>query len=244
MALETQYIEYTHQGDLLEGFCAFDPQHGQKQPLVLVAHAWGGRDTFACDKARELAALGYVGFALDMFGKGVLGQSKTENSALIAPFMDDRQHLCDRLLAALQTAQALPMVNPEKTAAIGYCFGGLCVLDLARHNGPVNGVISFHGLLQAPGALNTAKHIKPSVLVLHGYDDPMATPDHLITFCEEMTEKQADWQLHAYGNTTHAFTNPQANDPDFGTLYNATADARSSIAMRTFLNTLFSEECS
>ena len=239
MTLQTQYIEYTHKGDLLEGFCAFDPRHGQQQPLVLVCHAWGGRDEFACNKARELAQLGYIGFAVDMFGKGVLGQSKAENSQLIAPFVDDRQHLYDRLLTALQTAQALPMANADKTAAIGFCFGGLCVLDLARHNGPINGVVSFHGLLNAPEKIKTADAIKPSVLVLHGYDDPMATPENMIAFCDEMKHKQADWQVHAYGNTQHAFTNPQANDPDFGTVYNTQSNQRSWITMTTFLNELW-----
>lgn len=239
--MQTQLIEYTHAGNTLEGFCAFDPKHGKQQPLVLVAHAWAGRDEFACDKARALADLGYVGFAIDMFGKGILGNSNEENAQLIAPFIEDRQLLLARLQAGLNAAQQLPVVDQKRIGAIGFCFGGLCVLDLARSGIAINGVVSFHGLLNAPE--NTySSTISAKVLVLHGYDDPMATPDQVITFCQEMTTAKSDWQLHAYGNTVHAFTKHDANDPDFGTVYNALANQRAWAAMQYFFTELFTNQ--
>jgi dienelactone hydrolase len=123
-------------------------------------------------------------------------------------------------------------------AAIGFCFGGLCVLDIARTGEELAGVVSFHGLLGAPG--NTASNtINARILVLHGWDDPMAPPDHVVELSEELSAMGADWQLHAYGNTMHAFTNPDANDKAMGTVYNAAADRRSWIAMQNFLDELF-----
>ncbi len=237
--MQTQLIEYTHTDTTLEGFCAVDATHGKQQPLVLVAHAWGGRDQFACDQARALAKLGYVGFAIDMFGKGVLGNSREQNTQLIAPFIEDRQFLLARLQAGLEAAKQLPFVDQQRVAAIGFCFGGLCVLDLARSGTAINGIVSFHGLLNAPDNASRNNNISAKVLVLHGYDDPMATPDQVITFCQEMTATKADWQSHAYGNTMHAFTKPDANDPDFGTVYNELANQRAWLAMQNFLTELF-----
>ena len=142
---------------------------------------------------------------------------------------DDWHHVCFVVVDLLNYAVHI--------TAIGFCFGGLCALDVARSNADAAGVVSFHGLLNAPG--NTADEIKPKVLALHGWDDPMATPDDVKAFGEEMTKAKADWQLHAYGGTMHAFTNPQANDPDFGTVYDADADRRSWQAMQNFLTELF-----
>ena len=145
--------------------------------------------------------------------------------------------LQERLKATIDMVKDQPEVDSAKIAAIGFCFGGLCVLDIARSNADAAGVVSFHGLLHAPG--NTAAKINPKVLALHGWDDPMATPDNVKAFGEEMTKAKADWQLHAYGGTMHAFTNPKANDPDFGTVYDADADRRSWQAMTNFLAELF-----
>ncbi|HNU20621.1 MAG TPA: dienelactone hydrolase family protein, partial [Hydrogenophilus thermoluteolus] len=140
--------------------------------------------------------------------------------------------------AAIHALAMQPEVDPEKVAAIGFCFGGLSVLDLARVGAPVKGVVSFHGLFTPPGN-TTDNKITAKVLALHGWDDPMAKPDAVLAFAKEMTDAGADWQLHAYGHTMHAFTNPEANDPDFGTVYNAKADARSWQAMQNFLAELF-----
>lgn len=228
-----QLIEYRDGNTLLEGYLASGTPSANKKPAVMVVHDWSGKNDFACRKADKLAELGYIGFALDMYGKGIIGNTKEEKSALMQPLMQDRHQLQQRILAAFNTVKNLPDVDQHKIAAIGFCFGGLCVLDLARTGANIAGVVSFHGLLGAPDNLPIS-HIPSKVLVLHGYDDPMATPDQVIAFCDEMTTAKADWQLYMYGNTMHAFTNPQADDPAFGTVYSSSADSRSWQAMADF----------
>lgn len=235
MSVKTRSFDYTIDGKTFEAFLA--APDGAPKPGILICHAWAGRSPFENDKAEALAKLGFTGVAIDLFGKGVLGQSKEENQELIKPFVENRPMLQDRLKANIEMIKEQAEVDGAKIAAIGFCFGGLCALDVARSNADAAGVVSFHGLLNAPG--NTADKIKPKVLALHGWDDPMATPDDVKSFGEEMTKAKADWQLHAYGGTMHAFTNPQANDPDFGTVYNADADRRSWQAMQNFLAELF-----
>ena len=155
----------------------------------------------------------------------------------MTPLAADRPSLQKLLHDNIAMARELPEVDADNIAAVGFCFGGLCVLDIARSGGDVKGVVSFHGLLGAPG--NTKEKIDSKVLALHGWDDPMAPPDDVKAFGEEMAKASADWQLHAYGGTMHAFTNPAANDPDFGTVYDADADRRSWQAMANFLSELF-----
>lgn len=231
--METRYIEY-HDGDtLLEGYLAHDGSAGRK-PAVLIAHAWGGRDEFECKKAEALAALGYVGFAMDNYGKGILGKSMEENSALMNPFVEDRAMLRKRLKAGLDAVADLDFVDSSRIAAIGFCFGGLCALDLARSGADVRGVVSFHGLFGAPENLPNEK-IKAKVLALHGHDDPMVPPESVLALETEMTAAGVDWQVHAYGHAMHAFSVPGANMPDNGIQYNADADRRSWTAMKNFL---------
>ncbi|MDH3338490.1 MAG: dienelactone hydrolase family protein [Gammaproteobacteria bacterium] len=238
MSIQTRLIDYEDGGTVLEGQLAWDDAIDGPRPGVMVCHAWAGRSDFENDKAVELAKLGYTGFALDLYGKGVLGNSTDENAALMQPFLDDRSMLQKRLLVSLDTMREQAEVDQSKVAAIGFCFGGLCVLDLARSGADIDGVVSFHGLFGAPGN-TTGNTIKARVLALHGWDDPMAPPDAVIALGEELTSLGADWQLHGYGNTMHAFTNPEANDPDFGTVYSESADRRSWTSMRNFLGELF-----
>jgi dienelactone hydrolase len=234
MAIQTRAVDYSHAGATLEGFFAYDDRRAQPLPAVLIAHAWMGRDEFVCDKARKLAELGYAAFALDMYGKGIVGSGPEENARLMQPFMDDRRLLQDRIATALETVRTLPEVDGRRIAALGFCFGGLCVLDLARTGADVRGVASFHGLFIPPG--NTqGNRIKAKVLALHGHDDPMAPPEQVLALGRELTEAGADWQIHLYGNTLHAFTNPKANDRAFGTVYDETADRRSWQSLRDFL---------
>ena len=229
-----RYVEYEHEGVLLEGFFAWDEHRRGPLPGVLVSHAWAGRGDFECDKARALAGLGYCGFALDLYGKGVRGTSTEENAKLMQPFLENRAMLQSRLATALETMRAQDEVDAARTAAIGFCFGGLCVLDLARSGSDVRGVVSLHGLFAPPG--NTSgNRISAKVLALHGHEDPMVPPDAVNALETELTEAGADWQIHVYGNAMHAFTNPEANDPSFGTVYNADADRRSWITLRSFL---------
>ena len=235
MALKTKNIEYFDGSTCLEGYFAYDDSHSTPMPGVLISHAWGGRGEFVCEKARKLAALGYAALALDMYGKGILGQGVDENANLMQPFMDDRELLQRRMILALDTIKHQNQVDENKVAAMGFCFGGLCVLDLARTGAELKGVISFHGLFMPPGNIQ-GKRIKAKVLALHGHDDSMVPVDSVLALQEELTEAGADWQVHSYGNTVHAFTNPQANDPNFGTVFNASADRRSWQTMQNFLD--------
>lgn len=234
MSVQTRTIDYTHAGSGLEGFFAYDDRRVQPLPAVLISHAWGGRDDFVCGKARRLAELGYAAFALDMYGKGVLGSGPGENARLMTPFMEDRGRLQGRITAALETLRQQPEVDAGRIAAMGFCFGGLCVLDLARTGADIRGAISFHGLF-IPPAEPAGRRIKAKVLVMHGFDDPMAPPDQMVALGQELTAAGADWQIHAYGNTVHAFTNPRAADPSFGTVYDETADRRSWESLQNFL---------
>jgi len=238
MAIVSNTIGYLDGDVLLEAYFAFDDAITERRPAVLISHAWGGRDDFVAEKANKLAELGYVGFALDMYGKGVLGNSPEQNSKLMQPFMADRGLLQKRIKAALYAVRLLPWVDDSKIAAMGFCFGGLCVLDLARAGADLKGVVSFHGLLGAPDNME-ANAIKAKVLALHGHDDPMGPIEQVLAFEQEMTKAGADWQLHTYGHTMHAFTNPKANDPAFGTVYQANADKRSWLAMKNFLAEVF-----
>ena len=174
MAIIENTVEYKDGDKVLEGFYAFDNSKQGPRPVVLISHAWLGRDSFVMDKARKLAGLGYVGFALDMYGKGILGKSRDENASLMQPFMADRKMLQNRIQAALNAVKQLPQVDINNIAAMGFCFGGLCVLDLARTGADIKGVVSFHGLLVKPENTQGIK-IKAKILALHGRDDPMVS---------------------------------------------------------------------
>ncbi len=238
MAIVSNTVTYLDGDVVLEAFFAFDDAISGRRPAVLINHTWVGRDDFVAEKAKNLAALGYVGFAVDMYGKGVLGSGPEENMKLMQPFMADRAMLQKRMKAALSTVKLMPWVDDTKIAAIGFCFGGLCSLDLARTGVDIKGVVSFHGLLTAPG--NTQDNaIKAKILALHGRDDPLVPTEQMLAFEQEMTEAGADWQLHTYGNTMHAFTNPVASDPAHGMVYRPNADRRSWIAMQNFLTEIF-----
>jgi len=238
MAIQTRLVEYIHEGATFEALLAWDDALAGPRPAVAVSHTWAGRGAFEADKAAELAGLGYAGFAIDLYGKGVLGSGPEENAALMGPLMQDRALLQRRIGSAIAVLREQPEVDPGKVAAIGYCFGGLCVLDLARSGSDVLGVASFHGLFDAPG--NTAgTAISARVLCLHGYDDPMVKPQLLLELADELTAAGADWQIHAYGHTVHAFTNPEANNPGMGTVYNPLADNRSWASLQNFLGELF-----
>ncbi len=239
MAIISNTVGYLDGDVLLEAFFAFDDSLSGRRPAVLINHAWGGRDDFVAEKAKKLAALGYVGFAVDMYGKGVLGSDAEENAKLMQPFIQDRQLLLKRMQAALYAVKLMPWVDDSKVAAIGFCFGGLCSLDLARAGVDLKGVVSFHGLLGAPD--DNGHPIKAKILALHGHDDPMVPIEQVIAFEQEMTKAGADWQLHTFGNTQHAFTNPLANNPDFGTVYQPQADKRSWVLLENFLAEVFTQ---
>jgi len=221
-----------------EGYIAMPAGPGP-HPAVLVAHNWAGQSAADNGIADRLAAMGYVGIAIDVYGKGVRGDPQGDNSALMGVWMADRGGLRQRLLAAVEAVAANPQVDAARIAFIGYCFGGLCALDVARSgDGRVKGAVSFHGVY-APAGIAPQPVITANVLVLHGWDDPMTPPDATVALGHELTAAGADWQIHAYGNTMHAFTFPQADNPVGGIQYNPAADRRSWQALTNFLTEVF-----
>lgn len=235
MSIETQAIDYSDGKLELRGVLAFDPDRGPR-PGVLVAHAWGGRTQFEDEKAVWLAARGYTGFAIDVYGAGVVGSGPEENASLMQPFLDDRQMLLRRLAVALDVLRNQDTVDADRAAIMGFCFGGLAALDLARSGANVKGAISIHGIFAPPPE---TRPIGAKVLALHGWDDPMATPQDVVAFGEEMSKAGADWQIHGYGGTLHAFTNPDANDPAMGVAYSEAANRRCFQAIENFLAEIF-----
>lgn len=236
--MQTKTITYSHAAHTFEGVIAWDDQIEGKRPLVLVSHAYGGQAEFDVNKAKELAKMGYVGFALDMYGKGRRASSPEEAQALMAELTADRAMLLSRIKLALETGKGQDFVDPHKVAAIGFCFGGKCVLDLARSGEDIKGVVSFHGVYDKPN-ISYTEPIKASVLVLHGWEDPLATPDQTVELARELTERNADWNIHAYGHTGHAFTNPHAHAPERGMFFSEKSNRRSWKAMANFLAEVF-----
>jgi dienelactone hydrolase len=165
MTILSNTVSYLDGDAVLEAFFAYDDAVSGRRPAVLINHAWGGRDDFVADKAKKLAELGYLGFALDMYGKGVRGSGPEENAGLMQPFMQDRRMLQRRMEAALAAVKLMPWTDDGRIAAIGFCFGGLCALDLARSGADIKGVVSFHGLLGAPEHTQNNR-IKAKVLAL------------------------------------------------------------------------------
>jgi dienelactone hydrolase len=232
-----QVFEYKDDTTVCEGHAA-TPSGAGKKPCVLIAHQWAGMTDHERAKANELARLGYVGIAIDVYGQGVKGDPMGDNSALMMPYLNDRAKLQRRLLAAVAAAKAHPSVDASRIAIMGYCFGGLCALDVARSGtSDVCGAVSVHGIF-APTGLAAAP-IKAKVLVLHGWDDPMAPPKDVLALTQELTAAKADWQLHAYGHTMHAFTAVGAYAPERGIAYNENADGRSWLATLSFFKEVF-----
>jgi dienelactone hydrolase len=241
MTIQTRLVDYESGGSSFEGMLAWNDESDQPRPGVLVAHTIAGRSAHEEERARRLAELGYVGFAIDVYGKGTQSTDFDRNKAMMDALRDDRPELQSRLLLALSCLREQPEADATRTAAIGFCFGGLSVLDIARTGEDIAGVVSLHGLFVPPG--NTAgNHIKAKVLALHGWEDPLATPEEVVALADELTAMGADWQLHAYGNTTHAFTNPNADDWEGGKKYNENADRRSWLATENFLAELFGSQ--
>lgn len=208
------------------------PDGAGPHPAVLVCHAWGGRDDFAEERVRRLTELGYSGAAIDLYGVGRRGTDKDSSRALMMELVDDPPLLRRRLRAAYDQVRGLDGIDADRMGAIGFCFGGLCAILLARMGLPLRGVVSFHGLLKLGESLG--EPVRARILLEHGQDDPMVPPADIAAFAEEMKRCDAEWTLHAYPGVLHAFTNPKANDPDFGTVYDADADRRSWIQMTRF----------
>jgi dienelactone hydrolase len=241
-AIHTERIEYKHGDVLLEGYLAYDDSTADKRPGVLIVHEWTGVNPYVEKRAEQLAQMGYVAFALDMYGKGVRAKDAKEAASLAGKYKNDRKLMRTRAQAGLEVLTKQSRTDTKLVAAIGYCFGGTTVLELARAGTEINGVVSFHGDLATPTP-EDAKNIKAKVLACHGADDPFVPADVVSKFEEEMRKGGVDWQLIAYGNAVHSFTNPGAgNDNSRGAAYNAEADRRSWAAMQQFFAEIFGKK--
>lgn len=210
-----------------------DPQ-GQC-PTILIFSPWSGRNHFAEHKANLMAQKGYVGIAIDLFGKSKTGVTRAECSALIQPFISDRAFLKDRITFIVEQVKNDPTVDKHKMVAMGYCFGGLCALDTMRNNLGICAAISIHGLYDKPGYKLPAKY-NAKLLTLHGQKDPMIPANDVVRLQQEMQQADTDWQMIIYGKGYHAFTNPEVpTDPDFGTVYDTLLDDRTTVYVNTFL---------
>lgn len=239
-AIQTQVVEYKQGETVLEGYLAYDDAVTAPHPGVLVVHEWKGLDGYAKKRAEQIAGLGYVAFAADIYGKGVRPQDYKEAGQQAGIYKGNRLLTRQRALAGLEVLRSNPRVDPAQLAAIGYCFGGMVALELGRSGADLKGIVSFHGALETPNP-EDAKNIKAKVLVLHGAEDPFVSAKEVAGFEEEMRSGLVDWQLVKYSGAVHAFTNPESgSDSSKGAAYNEKADKRSWIAMKDFFSEIFS----
>lgn len=237
-ALKNQPVEYKHGDVVLQGYFAWDDSFKGRRPGVVVVHEWWGHGPYSRRRADELARLGYLAFANDMYGKGKYATSHEEAGKLAGAVRGDRKLMRARALAALKTLGEHPLADAAKTAAIGYCFGGTTVLELARMGADLKAVASFHGGLDTPSPAEPGG-VKAKVLVLHGADDAHVNPT-VPAFQDEMRRAKADWQLVSYGGAVHSFTVKEAgSDPSKGMAYDEKADARSWEALKDLLAEAF-----
>ena len=236
--MKTYEIEYQDGDAFLRAFVAEPTELTSKTPVVLISHMWAGREKFVEEKARYFAEKGYIGFALDMYGHAKVGNSVEENMALMTPFVEDRALMQKRIQAGFNAILDVAKADIDKVVAIGYCFGGLCVQDLARVNKQVKGVISVHGLMKQADNIQQGQ-FDAKVLLLHGADDPMVSDEDWFALRSELNQAHCDWQKHDFGGVMHAFTNPNANDKEMGTVYDETANARSDALIDNFLKECF-----
>ena len=237
--IQTKTIDYSHGDTQLEGFLAYDDKIEGARPGVVIVHEWMGLGPYVEKRARQLAELGYIAFAIDMYGKGVRPKDQNEAAALAGIYKDNRPLMRERANAGLDTLRQHPLSDDARIAAIGYCFGGTTVLEMARSGADLRGVVSFHGGLSTPDP-NGASDIRGKVLALHGADDPYVSSAEVEEFEQEMRRGHVDWQLITYGGAVHGFTNEDnGTDNSKGAAYNAAADRRSWQAMKQFLAEVF-----
>jgi dienelactone hydrolase len=232
-------VEYKQGDAVLEGVSVYDDAIQGKRPAVLVVHQWKGLGDYEKKRAEMLAKLGYNVFAADIYGKGIRPQSPQAAGAEAGKYKNDRALLRSRVRAGLDVLMTHELTDPKRVAAIGYCFGGTTVLELARSGADIVAVVSFHGGLSSPAPAD-AKNIKAKVLALHGADDPNVPPKEVAAFEDEMRQGGVDWQLIAYGGAVHSFTDWNAgSDNSKGAAYNERADRRSWEAMKQFFAEAF-----
>ncbi|MBA17483.1 MAG: carboxymethylenebutenolidase [Sphingomonas sp.] len=240
MRIERQTIVHDGPGGPFEALAVFDADAPAPRPGVLLLPNVLGLKEADFAKAEAVAALGYTVLAADVYGQGKRTQLGAADSARYMNALNaDRGLLRDRMAVSLDVLKGLPQTDARKLAAIGFCFGGKCVLDMARAGLPISGGVSFHGVYDRPDYA-TQSPIAAKLLVCHGWDDPIAPPEATVALAAELTEAGADWQLHAYGNAGHAFTDVDRKDTgNPAVAYEPRADRRSWAAMAAFLEDCF-----
>jgi len=238
-AIQTKTITYMLGNTELEGFLAYDDKYKEPRPGVLVFHDWMGVAKFTKHQTIEVAKLGYVAFAPDIYGKNAQPQNVQQAMQASSMYKNNRGLMRKRAAAGLQALLDQNLVNPKKVVAMGYCFGGTCTLELARTGARLAGFVSFHGNLDTPNP-NDAKNIKAPVLVLHGAADPYAPKEQVEAFEKEMKAASVNYQVILYPGAVHAFTNPDAgNDPKAGVAFNPSATRKSWGEFKNFLKKVF-----
>lgn len=240
--IQTKEVEYTAGNTVMKGYIAFDDALQGKRPGILVVHEWWGHNAYARNRAEMLAGLGYTALALDMYGEGKTADHPEDAGKFSGELRKNMPLAKTRFNAALELLKKDPTVDPEKIAAIGYCFGGGIVLEMARAGIDLRGVVSFHGSL-TPSVPAQPGTVKAKVLVLNGEDDPFTKPEQIEAFKKEMESAGVDYEFINYPGAVHSFTNPEADvfGKKFGLplAYNKEADKKSWAAMQNFFNKIF-----
>jgi dienelactone hydrolase len=246
-SIVTKDVDYEQNGVKLRGYLAYDDAKVKdgKIPGVLVVHEWWGLDDYPKHRAEQLAALGYVAFALDMYGAGVVAKDPGEAGKLAGQFKDKPLMMAARAQAGLDQLVGTGLVDPSKVAAIGYCFGGTTVQTLAYSGAPLAGIVSFHGSL-VPATADTAAKNQAKFLICHGALDPSSKPEQIDAFLKSLNDEKLDYRFVVYAGAYHAFTNPasDANVVKFPSMkgfigYSPSADKRSWQDMQDFFNEIF-----
>lgn len=237
--LHAEAVEYRHGDVVLEGYLAYNRDQKGKRPGVIVVHEWRGHNPYVRRRAEELAKLGYIAFAVDMYGKGVYAKDHEEAARMSGVFRENRALARARAKAGLDLLLKHELCDGKRVAAMGYCFGGTTALEMARAGFDLVGVASFHGNLSTPNPAD-AKNIKGKVIAFHGADDPFIPKDQIAAFHEEMKNGGVDWQFVSFGGAVHSFTVREAgNDPKQGMAYNEAADRRSWEMLKLFFAEVF-----
>ena len=237
--IKTGTILYKDGDTVLEGYVAYDDAVKGPRPGVLVIHDWTGLQDYAKVRARQLAELGYTAFAADIYGQGIRPNDPAECGKQAGKYKGDLPLLRRRVQLGYEQLKAQAGVDADRLGAIGYCFGGTTVLELARSGAEAKAIVSFHGGLATTLPAEAGK-VKAELLICHGADDPFVKPEEVAAFKEEIKKAGAKMEFVAYPGAVHAFTKPEAgNDPSKGAAYNEAADKASWAAMKAFFAKAF-----
>lgn len=244
--MHEEEINYQADGQIFKSFLATEDQ-SKKRPAILVIPYWRGLDELAIETAKKLALHGYVGVAIDYYGNGKIAKTDEEAAELMTPLFMNREVLQKRLIAAFNAVKAHPSVDGLQIAAMGFCFGGLCAIELLRSGVPLKGSVAFHAVLnnrigdEEARTVPIARSIQGSLLILNGHDDPLVSLEDILAIQKEMTEAKVDWQMHLFSHTSHAFTNPHAQDKGKGLMFNQKSNDRAWIMADHFYREIFKD---